>query len=76
MKEADVTRSVSRFGPANAQLGAQTQIYSAMGRQTQALAYVDIYYILGAVSAVMILLSFLLDKNNPRVGAKAEIAVH
>jgi DHA2 family multidrug resistance protein len=66
----------SSMGPANAQLGAQTQIYSAMGRQTQALAYVDIYYILGAVSAVMILLSFLLDKNNPRAGAKTEIAVH
>jgi DHA2 family multidrug resistance protein len=66
----------SQLGPANAQLGAETQIYQALQRQTQALAYVDVYFVLGAVSAIMIFLSFLLDKNNPRAGAKTEIAVH
>jgi hypothetical protein len=37
---------------------------------------VDVYFALAAASAIMVLLTFLLDKNNPREGAKSEIAVH
>jgi hypothetical protein len=37
---------------------------------------VDVYFALAAASAIMVLLSFLLDKNNPRDGGKPEIAVH
>jgi MFS transporter, DHA2 family, multidrug resistance protein len=64
------------LGPANAQAGAVAQIYKAMQAQTAAQAYVDVYYALAAASAIMVLLSFLLHKNNPRAGGTSEIAVH
>ena len=63
-------------GSANAGLLAQTTIYSQLRAQTQALAYVDVYYVLGAASIVMIFLSFLLDKNNPKAGGAPAGAVH
>jgi DHA2 family multidrug resistance protein len=63
-------------GPANAQIMAQTQIYNQMIAQTQALAYVDVYYVLGAASVIMIFLSFLLDKNDPKAGGAPAGAVH
>jgi DHA2 family multidrug resistance protein len=65
-----------RLGPSNAQGGAVEQIYNAVRAQTAAQAYVDVYYALAAASAVMIVLTFLLDKNNPREGGKMEIAAH
>jgi hypothetical protein len=52
------------------------RIYSSLQSQTAAQAYVDVYFALAAASAIMVLLTFLLDKNNPREGAKTEIAVH
>ncbi len=64
-----------KLGPANAAMGAQTQIYEQLQRQTQALAYVDVYFVLSAASAIMVLATFLLDKNKPGAGS-AEIAVH
>jgi MFS transporter, DHA2 family, multidrug resistance protein len=64
------------LGPANAQGGAVARIYSSLQSQTAAQAYVDVYFALAAASAIMVLLTFLLDKNNPREGAKTEIAVH
>jgi DHA2 family multidrug resistance protein len=66
----------NHLGPANAQLGAETLIYTSLQRQTSALAYVDVYFVLGGVSAIMIFLSFLLDMNDPKARGKAEIAVH
>jgi DHA2 family multidrug resistance protein len=63
-------------GPANAQIMAQTQIYNQMVAQCQALAYQDVYYVLGAASIIMIFLSFMLDKNDPKAAGKTEIAVH
>jgi DHA2 family multidrug resistance protein len=63
-------------GPANAQIMAQTQIYNQLIAQTQALAYVDVYYVLGAASIIMIFLSFLLDKNDPKAGGAPAGAVH
>jgi DHA2 family multidrug resistance protein len=63
-------------GPANAGLMAQTQIYNQLQAQTEALAYVDVYYVLGAASIIMIFLSFTLAKNDPRAGGAPEGAVH
>jgi len=63
-------------GPGNAGIMAQTQIYNQMVAQTQALAYVDVYWVLGSISIIMVFLSFMLDKNDPKAGGKAEIAVH
>jgi MFS transporter, DHA2 family, multidrug resistance protein len=66
----------NHLGPSNAQGGAAARIYTLLQAQTAAQAYVDVYFALAAASAIMVLLSFLLDKNNPREGGKREIAVH
>jgi DHA2 family multidrug resistance protein len=66
----------NHLGPSNAQSGAAARIYSLLQAQTAAQAYVDVYFALAAASAIMVLLTFLLDKNNPRAGGKTEIAVH
>ena len=59
-------------GKSNTQALAQGQIYNQLLAQSSALAYVDVFYILCAASILMIPLSFLLSKNNPR-GQKREI---
>jgi MFS transporter, DHA2 family, multidrug resistance protein len=66
---------VNSAGKNNASGLAQGQIYNQMLRQSQALAYVDVFYILCAASILMIPMAFLLEKNYPR-GKKTEIAVH
>jgi MFS transporter, DHA2 family, multidrug resistance protein len=66
----------THLGPANAQTGAAARIYQNLQAQTAAQAYVDVYYALAAASAIMLLLTFLLDKNDPREGGKTEIAIH
>jgi DHA2 family multidrug resistance protein len=53
-------------GKANAGAMAQGEIYNQLNQQTTALAYVDVFWILCAAALIMIPLSFLLDKNNPR----------
>ena len=59
----DVTR-----GKANGLHLAQGQLYGQLQSQTQALAYVDVYYVLAFVSVLMIPLAFLLDRNRPGGG--------
>jgi DHA2 family multidrug resistance protein len=66
----------SHLGPSNAGAGATSRIYTSLIAQTQAQAYVDVYFTLAAASAIMVLLTFLLDRNDPRTGGKTEIAVH
>ena len=63
------------LGASNAAGGAQARIYSILLAQTQAQSYVDVYFTLAGASAIMVLLSFLLDRNQPGTGNK-EIAVH
>jgi DHA2 family multidrug resistance protein len=53
-------------GKANAEGLAQGQVYSQLNQQATALAYVDVFWILCAAAILMVPLSFLLDKNNPR----------
>jgi MFS transporter, DHA2 family, multidrug resistance protein len=55
-------------GKENALHLAQGQLYQQMQAQTQALAYVDVYYVLCAAAILMIPLSFLLDRNQPGGG--------
>jgi len=62
-------------GSENASHMAQGRIYNQLLQQSQTLAYVDIFYLLCGVSILMIPLSFVLKKNNPRAGS-GEIAVH
>ena len=63
-------------GSANANIMAQTSIYNQLHAQAQALAYVDVYFVLGAASIIMIFLSLILDKNNPKAGGAPAGAVH
>ena len=55
-------------GKANGLLLAQGQIYQQMQQQTQALAYVDVYYVLAIAAILMIPMAFLLDRNQPGGG--------
>jgi hypothetical protein len=42
--------------------------------QAQALSYVDIYWLLAVMSALMFLLCFVLARNEP--GATGEVQMH
>jgi len=64
------------MGKGNAAGLAQGRIYSELLHQAQALAYVDVFYILCAASLIMIPMAFLLKKNSPRSEKKAQIAMH
>jgi DHA2 family multidrug resistance protein len=47
---------------------AQGQLYQHLLAQTQALAYVDVYYVLAFASVLMVPLAFLLNRNQPGGG--------
>jgi MFS transporter, DHA2 family, multidrug resistance protein len=55
----------STAGKANGLHLAQGQIYDQLQAQTQALAYVDVYYVLAFAAILMVPLAFLLDRNRP-----------
>jgi MFS transporter, DHA2 family, multidrug resistance protein len=55
-------------GKANSLHLAQGQLYNRLIVQTQALAYVDTYYVLAFAAVLMIPLAFLLDRNQPGAG--------
>jgi MFS transporter, DHA2 family, multidrug resistance protein len=55
-------------GKANGLVLAQGQLYNQLQAQTQALAYVDVYYVLGFAAVLMVPLAFLLDRNQPGGG--------
>ena len=57
-----------------AQQQALGRMYSMVMAQAQALSYVDVYWLLAAVSALMFLLCFLLQKNEPGA-ASGEAAI-
>ncbi len=63
------------MGKNNAGALAQGRIYSQLLHQAEALAYVDVFYILCGASLLMVPLAFLLKKNSPR-GEKSQIAMH
>jgi DHA2 family multidrug resistance protein len=58
-----------------AQEQALARVYGMLVTQAQAISYVDVYWLLAAVSALMFFLSFLLAKNEPGAGA-GEISIH
>jgi DHA2 family multidrug resistance protein len=55
-------------GKANGLHLAQGQLYQQLQAQTQALAYVDVYYVLAFAAVLMVPLSFLLSRNQPGGG--------
>ena len=58
----------------SAQQAALAKMYDLLNTQSQALSYVDVYWLLAATAALMFLLCFLLEKNEP--GGSGEIQVH
>jgi DHA2 family multidrug resistance protein len=69
-QQIDALRHTFDFsaGKANGLHLAQGQIYQQLQQQTQALAYVDVYYVLAIASILMIPMAFLLDRNQPGRG--------
>lgn len=65
-----------KMGSANAQHLADGQILNNLQSQSTTLAYIDVFWVLFAVSVVMVLLSFLLQRNDPRAGSKEPVAAH
>ena len=55
-------------GKSNSLELARGQLYNQLQAQTQALAYVDVFFVLCAAAILMIPLSFLLDRNKPGGG--------
>jgi MFS transporter, DHA2 family, multidrug resistance protein len=53
---------------------AFARMYGMVMQQAQALSYVDVYWLLAVTSALMFLLCFLLQKNDP--GAGGEVSMH
>jgi DHA2 family multidrug resistance protein len=58
----------------SAQQQAVARMYNMVMAQAQALSYVDIYWLLAVISALMFLLCFMLAKNEP--GKGGQVAVH
>ena len=52
---------------------ALARMYGMVIRQTQALSYVDVYFLLAVTSVLMFLLCFLLQKNEPGAAGAAAI---
>jgi len=53
---------------------ALARMYALVVAQAQALSYVEVYWLLAVISALMFFLSFLLAKNEP--GAGGEVPMH
>jgi len=58
----------------SAQHAALAKMYEALSTQAQALSYVDVYWLLAVTAALMFVLCFLLEKNEP--GASGKIQMH
>jgi DHA2 family multidrug resistance protein len=56
-----------------AQAQAYARIYRALQAQAATLAYIDTFWILAVGAAIMFVLSFLLQKNDPHAGGAAAV---
>jgi DHA2 family multidrug resistance protein len=63
----------SGASPSDAQKLAYGLIYQSMRAQAQTLAYIDTYMLLAIGASIMLLLAFIVRKNDPRAGG--EVAV-
>jgi DHA2 family multidrug resistance protein len=73
---AELTTRLSHagFDLYSAKQAAFAKMYAALNAQAQVLSYVDVYWLLAVTAALMFLLCFLLEKNEP--GSSGEIQVH
>ena len=61
------------LGSFDAQRQAVARLYHAVRAQAQALAYIDTFWILLVLAAVMFGLSFLLERNDPETGGQMAV---
>ncbi|MGH9584196.1 MAG: DHA2 family efflux MFS transporter permease subunit [Bryobacteraceae bacterium] len=71
---ASLADQLRRSGAEHAHAQAYARIYGSMQRQASTLSYMDTFWLLGVAAAIMLLLSFLLRKNNPRGGRAPALA--
>jgi MFS transporter, DHA2 family, multidrug resistance protein len=62
------------FSAHDAHRQALGRLYGMLQRQASALSYVEVYWLLAVIAAVMFLGSFLLKRNQP--GEGGHVAVH
>jgi DHA2 family multidrug resistance protein len=58
------------------QTEAYAMLYRSMKDQASVLSYIDTFWLLGVATGIMFVLSFFLNKNNPRSRAKQEPLAH
>jgi MFS transporter, DHA2 family, multidrug resistance protein len=66
-------RSMAGNGHADASRIGLAQVYQTVQTQASSLSYLDVFYMLMVISAVMFFLSFLLQANKPK---KQVVAAH
>jgi DHA2 family multidrug resistance protein len=72
-----LAQQLTRAGLSFHQAQSQTlaRLYVAVQSQAAALAYIDMFWLLGIAAAIMFLLSFILKKNDPR-GGRRTVSAH
>jgi DHA2 family multidrug resistance protein len=70
-----LARAIAHSGlsPHDARLQAIARLYAQVNRQAHTLAYLDTFWVLAVLSAIMFILAFFLKKNDP--GATGQVAV-
>jgi MFS transporter, DHA2 family, multidrug resistance protein len=63
----------SGLGLHEAQQQAYVRLFRNLARQAATLAYIDTFWILAVGSAIMVVLSFVLKKNDPGKGGEAAV---
>jgi DHA2 family multidrug resistance protein len=66
---------LSHAGGAQAQAEAYGRMYRGMLSQASTLSYIDTFWLLGVITAIMFFASFLLRSNHPRK-ADAQAMAH
>src|SRR5262249_6700789 len=61
----------SGFSPQDAQMRAHLRVYQSAQNQAAVLSYIDTFWIIGVMAAIMFVLSFFLKKNVPGKGEAA-----
>ena len=71
----NLTRAIAHWGlsPHDARLQAIARLYAQVNRQAHTLAYIDTFWVLASLCAVMFVLAFVLKKNDPGAGSPAAV---
>jgi DHA2 family multidrug resistance protein len=72
---ASLAGQLRHAGGSQAQMETYGRMYRGMLNQAATLSYIDTFWLLGVVTGIMFLLSFLLRSNHPRK-ADAQAMAH